>query len=111
MSYYSTQNGSSVGNFSISNTYRPNLIQYVSNYTSGINNAGLVPSNATVRPISNVIISLAQPVYSSASNPANNTNNLADNGNVNALNNAGVSNYPVNSEELIVNDPNINKYP
>lgn len=110
MSYYSTQNGTNVGNFSISNTYRPNLIQYVSNYTSGINNAGLVPSTATVRPISDVMISLAQPSYTTAANSVTNMNNVVDSGKVNTLDNAGVSNYPVNSEQLIVNDTNVNKY-
>jgi hypothetical protein len=57
MSYYSTQNGiQSPGNFSISNTSFRNLIQYVSNYTTGSNNMGHVPDNTKVYTISNTII-------------------------------------------------------
>jgi len=43
-------------NFSISNTSLRNFIQYVSNYTTGINNMGHVPDNAKVYTISNTII-------------------------------------------------------
>jgi hypothetical protein len=59
MSYYSTQNGiQSPGNFSISHTRHPNIIQYVSNYAlgAGSNNMGHVPDNASVYSVSNVIV-------------------------------------------------------
>ena len=59
MSYYSTQNGiQSPGNFSISHTRHPNIIQYVSNYAigAGSNNMGHVPDNASVYSVTNVIV-------------------------------------------------------
>ena len=59
MTYYSTQNGiQSPGNFSISHTRHPNIIQYVSNYAlgAGSNNMGHVPDNASVYSVSNVIV-------------------------------------------------------
>ena len=59
MTYYSTQNViQSPGNFSISHTRHPNIIQYVSNYAIGVgsNNMGHVPDNASVYSVSNVIV-------------------------------------------------------
>ena len=45
-----------VFNHLISNTSFRNLIQYVSNYTTGSNNMGHVPDNTKVYTISNTII-------------------------------------------------------
>ena len=59
MSYYSTQNGiQSPGNFSISHTRHPNIIQYVSNYAigTGSTNMGHVPNNASVYSVTNAIV-------------------------------------------------------
>ena len=103
MSYYSTQNGTNApGNFGISNTARPNIIQYVSNYTTGINSAGYVPQNASVRAVSNVIVAMASPVFISGGQIIG-MNNVADDGRVSTLDTAN-SNYPVNSEQSIMNN-------
>ena len=104
MSYYSTQNGTNApGNFGISNTSRPNIIQYVSNYTSGINNGGYVPENATVRTVSTVIVAMASPVFISGSGQIIGINNVADDGGIRSLDTTN-SNYPVNSEQSIINN-------
>lgn len=105
MTYYSTQNGTNApGNFGISNTSRPNIIQYVSNYTTGINSAGYVPQNASVRAISDVIVAMASPTFISNGQIIG-MNNVADDGRVNSLDNTNSnSNYPVNSEQSIINN-------
>jgi len=103
--YYSTQNGiAQPGNFGMSNTFNASSKASSANYNFALNNAGLVPQSAGVNVTSNVMVALAQPTYVSASNAFNNMNNDVDNGNVNALDNSGKSNYPVNSEQNMINN-------
>lgn len=103
--YYSTQNGIlPPGNFGMSNTFSASSKASSANYNFALNNAGLVPQTANVNVTSNVMVALAQPTFTSASNAFNNMNNVVDNGNVNVLDNAGLSNYPVNNEQNMINN-------
>jgi hypothetical protein len=53
--YYSLANGNGPsGNFSVANTLRSSLVNSCNNYNIPVNNAGLVPQNASVSTNSNV---------------------------------------------------------
>jgi len=105
--YYSTSQitsqGWSVqgGNLGMSNTYSMNMSANASaNSISGINSMGVVPQNATVSKVSNVMVALGQPQQ--IINTIN--GNVVDSGiNFGVLDSAN-GDAPVNSVQNIMNN-------
>ena len=104
--YYSTSQVTSQGwsvqggNLGMSNTYSMNMSANASaNSISGINSMGVVPQNATVSKVSNVMVALAQPQQ--VVNTIN--GNVVDSG-IGYGTLDGVADAPVNSADDIMNN-------